>query len=289
MNKIKLGLFLLVIFSNCFSSNASVAISDKQAMAIMRQIGHEVLLASGDSVSRVLPIVKTFDGYEIKLATRFELTPSVLVLKVEEALRETNLAESYIVEVIDNATREVVYSYKMDKQTKKETIPCRSRTLPQSFYNIVFTILDKPVNTADEVEAEQNTAGKTMYYAMAVPLITVLVFLGFFYSRKKESSSNTLGLGGYLFNPIEGVLIFEGESEQLSEKENALLQLLMEHMNDVVNKEEILSVVWGDEGNYVGRTLDVYISKLRKKLESDSNLKIVNARGIGYKLVIQET
>jgi len=56
-------------------------------------------------------------------------------------------------------------------------------------------------------------------------------------------------------------------------------------VNTTVEREVILNIVWGDEGDYVGRTLDVFISKLRKKLEVDSSIKIVNIRGVGYKLV----
>ena len=65
-----------------------------------------------------------------------------------------------------------------------------------------------------------------------------------------------------------------------------MLDLLYANLNQTVNREHILQVVWGDEGGYLGRTLDVFISKLRKKLDADSNLKIVNIRGIGYRMVL---
>ena len=58
-------------------------------------------------------------------------------------------------------------------------------------------------------------------------------------------------------------------------------------VNTTVERDVILNMVWGDEGDYVGRTLDVFISKLRKKLEADSSVKIVNIRGVGYKLVTE--
>ena len=65
-----------------------------------------------------------------------------------------------------------------------------------------------------------------------------------------------------------------------------MLDLLYVNLNQTVSREHILQVVWGDEGDYLGRTLDVFISKLRKKLDADSNLKIVNIRGIGYRMVL---
>jgi DNA-binding response OmpR family regulator len=81
-------------------------------------------------------------------------------------------------------------------------------------------------------------------------------------------------------------LSFEDKSVELSSKEAELLSLLHNFANAPLEREVILQKVWGDEGDYVGRTLDVFISKLRKKLEADANVKIVNIRGVGYKLVM---
>ena len=67
-----------------------------------------------------------------------------------------------------------------------------------------------------------------------------------------------------------------------------MLSLLYASVNETVNKETLLNKVWGDEGDYVGRTLDVYISKLRKKLESDTSIKLKNIRGVGYKLIVED-
>ncbi|MBX2959581.1 MAG: helix-turn-helix domain-containing protein [Flavobacteriales bacterium] len=66
-----------------------------------------------------------------------------------------------------------------------------------------------------------------------------------------------------------------------------MLDLLYTNINQNVTREDILQIVWGDEGDYLGRTLDVFISKLRKKLETDPNIKIVNIRGVGYRMVLE--
>jgi DNA-binding response OmpR family regulator len=95
-----------------------------------------------------------------------------------------------------------------------------------------------------------------------------------------------ISLGVYLFNRITGELKLNEQKTQLTGKESDLLQLLFENLNTTVERDVILSEVWGDEGDYVGRTLDVFISKLRKKLEEDNSVKIANVRGVGYKLVI---
>ena len=64
-----------------------------------------------------------------------------------------------------------------------------------------------------------------------------------------------------------------------------MLILLHQNINTTLEREQILKEVWGDEGDYVGRTLDVFISKLRKRLKADDNVKIVNVRGVGYRFV----
>jgi DNA-binding response OmpR family regulator len=84
-------------------------------------------------------------------------------------------------------------------------------------------------------------------------------------------------------------LSIDNNSVELSGKEVDLLLLLQTSANTTLEREVILKSVWGDEGDYVGRTLDVFISKLRKKLEADSNIKIANIRGVGYKLVVDST
>ena len=95
-----------------------------------------------------------------------------------------------------------------------------------------------------------------------------------------------ISLGAYQFDKRNSELLFENRSVDLTSKEAELLLLLYDAVNTSVEREVILNRVWGDEGDYVGRTLDVFISKLRKKLEADSSVKIVNIRGIGYKLVL---
>jgi DNA-binding response OmpR family regulator len=75
---------------------------------------------------------------------------------------------------------------------------------------------------------------------------------------------------------------------ELTSKEADLLLVLHESANKTVEREMILKRVWGDEGDYVGRTLDVFISKLRKRLEFDPSIKIINTRGVGYKLAVSK-
>jgi DNA-binding response OmpR family regulator len=100
------------------------------------------------------------------------------------------------------------------------------------------------------------------------------------------SSDHVIALGTLQFDTRHSLLFREEVKIELTSKEADLLHVLYQNQNKTVNREDLLNSVWGDEGDYVGRTLDVYISKLRKKLEGEPLVKIVNTRGVGYKLIL---
>ena len=82
------------------------------------------------------------------------------------------------------------------------------------------------------------------------------------------------------------ILSLKAQKIELSAKEADLLLLFVQNENETLERAFMLNQIWGDEGDYVGRTLDVFISKLRKKIAADPSLKIVNVRGVGYRFVI---
>ena len=92
-------------------------------------------------------------------------------------------------------------------------------------------------------------------------------------------------LGGYHFNPKLRELSFAGKMQTLSPKENELLKMLAEHKNDLLPRERALKKIWGSDTYFNGRSMDVYIAKLRKYLKEDSNIEIVNIHGNGFRLV----
>lgn len=92
-------------------------------------------------------------------------------------------------------------------------------------------------------------------------------------------------LGEYHFNPKLRVLTIHGKSQTLSPKENELLRLLADHKNDLLPRERALKKIWGSDTYFNGRSMDVYIAKLRKYLKEDSQIEIVNIHGNGFRLV----
>ena len=95
-----------------------------------------------------------------------------------------------------------------------------------------------------------------------------------------------LELGNYLFHAVSQQLTYAGISQELSHRESEILRRLCEHRNEVVSTQSILLELWGDDSFFNSRSLHVFITKLRHKLAKDERIKIVNVRGIGYKLIL---
>lgn len=100
-------------------------------------------------------------------------------------------------------------------------------------------------------------------------------------------NSGQVSLGKFEYEPNERKLIFDGVIRKLTTKENALLRLLVENRNQVMDRQETLRAIWGDDNYFNGRSMDVYIAKLRKVLSQDKNIEILNIHGVGFKLIIR--
>jgi len=265
----------------------------------LRMIGHKILLLSHDSTSLVLPVEQNANQYKIQFSGNFQFEPEQLVATIDTIINETKIAERYLVEVKDCYTGEVVYSYERGDSNYTSIVPCIGRELPEACYFVLFTILEPalPDFTASfsaiekPAQAILSTPDKTFRSSFFLLFLSLLLLTGLFVlialkKRKPGLNSNIITLGDYKFDKRNMELLHHDEKTELTGKEAELLFLLYNKANSTIDRTIILKEVWGDDGDYVGRTLDVYISKLRKKLEADTNLKIVNIRGIGYKLVM---
>lgn len=256
----------------------------RQHMTIMRMIGHRLLLSTGDSVSRVLPIEQEADGYVVRFAAEFSFNPDHLVTIADSVMRLNGIESGYLVEVQQCATRQVVHSYAVTTAIGPGVVACASRTLPKDCY-LLFVTPSAAVIREDSTDA--------WVPALPVALAVVLsgaIGMGIYLRRRTRPISgedpDRIAIGRYLFDRRNMLLRSEGHNEALTAKEADLLALLHAAVNTTVERDALLREVWGDEGVYVGRTLDVFISRLRKKLEADPGIRIVNVRGVGYRLIL---
>jgi len=92
-------------------------------------------------------------------------------------------------------------------------------------------------------------------------------------------------IGNYTFDPLKQMLIISGEPVKLTTKESELLELLCRHRNEILERNFALKSIWIDDNYFNARSMDVYITRLRKYLKKDSAVKILNVHGRGYKLL----
>jgi len=100
--------------------------------------------------------------------------------------------------------------------------------------------------------------------------------------EKKETKLEVFSIGKYRFDSKNQSLTIGTKSKRITEKENNILKYLCEHKNNIIKREEMLLDLWGVNDYFLGRSLDVFITKIRKYLKEDPNLKIENVFGVGF-------
>ena len=104
----------------------------------------------------------------------------------------------------------------------------------------------------------------------------------------REEANAEYDMGKYHFNPRLRQLTADKQTQTLSPKENELLKMLCEYKNDLLPRDAALKKIWGSDTYFNGRSMDVYIAKLRKYLKDDTTIEIVNIHGNGFRLVVQD-
>lgn len=299
-DKLFRSLFLLLLFF-CVA-DIQAATQDQQIKVALRQIGHEFLLELNDSTTRVLPIEKIDGRYALRFERPFSFMPDVLNFLTWKVFSEAKINASYIVEVERCGTNQVVHSFEVSPAANDSSVACEGRTFPEDCYEFYYTVND--TTTVNNIESTTTTSSDItertstgIYFLLLILPIGIIIYLILKPKKKNQkphggpsgTKSDFIQIGQFQFDQKKMILHSKSESTELSGKETELLLLLFNNENKTLEREFILNQVWQDTGEYVGRTLDVFISKLRKKLEADPSLKIINIRGVGYKFVMSES
>lgn len=256
----------------------------KSQLVSMRLIGHKLLTCDGNHTARVLPIEKYGNSYLIRFEDSLEIDPSMLELIVDTVMTEYEISQNYWVDVRQCVTGTILHSYQVGPDLG-DMLPCRGRILPRACYQVSVSLHLPAVQSAD---VESDDIALLPWLCLILPVV-----LGFFIwqSRGKDTPTDIpqqalSKIGNTILDERHLTLTHLNQTVELSHKEAELLKMLYQHVHSPVERSDLLAEVWGDQGDYVGRTLDVFISRLRKKLQTDASLKIVNIRGVGYKLVV---
>jgi DNA-binding response OmpR family regulator len=103
--------------------------------------------------------------------------------------------------------------------------------------------------------------------------------------KPKNNKSESFTIGNITFNPTKNIIQQGVNSWPLTARESDILKLLCQNQHETIQRKTILKNVWGDDSFFNARSLDVFITKLRRHLQADPNVQIINIRGVGYKLV----
>lgn len=278
-----LGLLLLIsVICVAFNMEDSEDFDVSRREVLLRRIGHELLLQSGDSTSRVLPVKKIAENeYQIRFENDLTFQPDYLVNITRRLLAKDPLARDYVVNVLNCGNSSVAYGYAISKNKKDDIVACIGRKQPIACYMINIKFKPLGINTA-----------KNGYLLGG---LSFLAFVGFIFLRPVKprralpediQNTNMITLGSVLFDAKNRKLIINGNTIDLTGTETRVLLIFALSPNEIIERSRLQKEIWEDEGVIVGRSLDMFISKLRKKLEFDPNIKIVVIRSKGYKLEI---
>lgn len=103
-----------------------------------------------------------------------------------------------------------------------------------------------------------------------------------------KTSDGSKSLGAYRFNTTDWTLHFNQQRQTLTQREAEVLAYLMDRPNTLIRRDDILRAIWGDDDYFMGRSLDVFISRLRKRLADDPSIRIENLHGVGFRLKLSE-
>jgi hypothetical protein len=319
-----IAIVMLAIFfiASSFTEHPDRDLRAKQMNLIIRQIGHRLLLQAGDSTSRVLPVTEIKGGtFLLRFENEFVFNHDSLMVLSKGLLPKTQFPSGYTVTVHDCMKGDIVYGFQVNS-TSPDILACNHRGQPTGCYTIEFTFPDLYANVKQKkADIDQGTesvkvdpqegnpkrsAFKTttsgyqlinLVYGGILVLLVVTLLIGRFgkilkpvpvqdqdHAIIKESVPELAALGKFLFNVKGQRLLLGSEVISLTDKECKVLELLHKNFGELIPRETLMQEVWINEGVITGRSLDMFISKLRKKLSADPDLRITNIHGKGYRL-----
>ncbi|MEO0341108.1 MAG: winged helix-turn-helix domain-containing protein, partial [Bacteroidota bacterium] len=258
----------------------------------LREIGHKLLLQQGDSTSAIPPVVFEKDrGFYLKFGGALDYEK--LQALVEETFQTKGLPSTYSLALFDCETDVLMLGYSTGEvrpSRASEEVSCLGRDELSDCYHLA-------INFPPKTEKED-----TFLLVAAIVPIVVLFLGGFWWWKQTQPTKPIPGqrqaeavpekpsyqLGPLRFEPENQTLLGGGEPQRLTFRESKLLDLFCQNKNQLLPRESILEFVWGDEGVMVGRSIDVFVSRLRKKLKAADNIKIASVHGVGYRMEIEE-
>lgn len=277
-------LLLFSVLEKVTGNNDSVRFSEKVNLAL-RRTAHLLLVENGDSTSRITPVqqqdASTF-VVQIDKLFDYDKLPDLL----QKSLKVHGIDRGYDVSVLRCENSTIALGYNYQDLNQKEGIPCKGRKLEAGCYMLKVSFYP-----------ETKTAAATNNWWI-LPIGSLLAGLGFIvWKRTKKEDieidnqsdnkiDDKLNFGNSSLDMANLILVSELKTYNLTYREAKLLHLFTNNKNKVLERDFILKSVWEDEGIIVGRSVDVFVSRLRKMLAEDLRVKICAVHGVGYRLEV---
>ncbi len=296
MSKLGIGIGLVLVgllFAQFVGSVSSAQETAGKSFAqhvnlALRRTAHGLLLEQGDTTSRIAPVQQpNAHTFTIRLENSFayDRIPALL----QESLALHKIDTPYDVAVLDCTKGEVQLGYSFYDLKSPEGVACSGRIQPQGCHTLQVTF-GEPV-------AASSAGGLWWAGALGFLLAGISGLVWYRVARSKESEAGTtesevvpheqVKFGQTTFYPADQSLSIAGISQPLTYRETKLLRLFAERPNQLLERDFILKSVWEDEGITVGRSVDVFVSRLRKLLQQDTSVRLASVHGVGYRLEVR--
>lgn len=266
------------------SSANSGHFSEKINLAL-RRTAHYLLVESGDTTSRIPPVEQTDSStWLVRLERPFdyERLPALL----QASFEVYDIRDNYDVAVLDCTSGELQLGYNFQDYAKNNEMPCGGRERARGCYNLQVIFLGK------ESKQVQNPLWWVLAWGCLLVGISMAAWQWSFRRKETPGSPKTesewLDFGNSRLDIANQLLISGTVRHSLTYREAKLLHLFVSRPNQLLERDFILKSVWEDEGVIVGRSVDVFVSRLRKMLRDDSTLQIVAVHGVGYRLEVRK-
>ncbi len=302
--KIKWTLFLLwMVISLKAESEQTVSVANlivnqqflaEQTNLALRQVGHQLLLLEGNDTTSIAPVQQQQASiFLLPIAESFNY--DTLPFLLHSALADLGMEEEYyFVAVKDCSTDTLILGYDV-RQFNKGRVPCIGRHQYANCNHIFVTF----PNRQQVMESNNNW----LYGGL---LTVSFLGIGFYYFLKNRKeplidkfpkkepisvipNKQLITIGNSQLDVANQLMYIDNNPVTLTFRETKLLHYFVSHVGQLLNREQLLEKVWADEGVIVGRSLDVFVSRLRKILKADASLVIKTVHGVGYRLEVSDT
>lgn len=268
------------------ANNDAVRFSENVNLSLRRTI-HLLLRANGDSLS-VIPPVKQSDANTFSVQMERVFDYDKLPETLQQSFDAYHIDRPYSVAVLDCKTSQVKLGYQFFDLKQPGGVPCRGRSRDEGCYTLQIRFTPEA--------PKPKAAGNTWLLISVGGSLAALGFIAWNRSRRKKTTENgpheisvphsRVAFGNSWLDTASQTLSNGVTTQTLTFREAKLLALFARNINQVLERDAILKSVWEDEGVTVGRSVDVFVSRLRKMLAADPQVKITAIHGVGYKMEV---